>query len=85
MYLLANAQRLCFPEILSVLNFSSSLAERVGNAHVRTIITYTSVKKIGGSVRTIPGDNDPKVPARTVAVSFVSAFTILIDASGIDC
>jgi hypothetical protein len=34
----------CFPEILSVLNFSSSLAERVSIAHAGTIITYSGRK-----------------------------------------
>jgi hypothetical protein len=37
--------------ILSVRNFFSSLAERVSIAHVRTIITYTSVKKREGPSR----------------------------------
>ena len=51
-YLLANARRLCFPEILSVLNFSSSLVESKhcpcwNNHHLQRAQLFTSRLSMG--------------------------------------
>lgn len=52
MYLLANARRLCFPEILSVLNFSSSLAERVSIAGPVHPLPFEDVDaELAGAIR----------------------------------